>query len=479
MSKKLSYLTVFLMFQICSALAQGTIISVPTDFPAIQAAIDAASETDTVLVAPGTYLENINFRGKNIVLASHYILDNDPDQIFNTIIDGSNPTYQDTASCVLIVSGEDSTAMLNGFTLTGGMGSRWLDSHDGYYYREGGGILIDFSSPTICNNLIIDNDVENELNVVSTGGGGIRAADCSPSIYNNVIIQNHGRGYGGGIVLFHATGIVRNNIICQNSGGLDYSGGGIWKTSGGMTIIENNTIIENSSERYAGGMMVWGTDVQARNNIVWGNTAAMGYPQIRVSSGTLDLTFSNIEGGWEGEANIDTDPLFLASNFYFSEDSPCIDAGDPNPIFNDPEDNDNPGYAQWPSLGDLLNDIGAYGGAARTILPFPGIVTAIENNEARIGMPMNFALSQNYPNPFNFETTISFNLSCNSTVKLDIYDSSGRFVKTLVDGNKKAGSYSVGWSSLNESDKPVKSGVYFYKLAADGYTKTKRMTLLK
>jgi len=71
--------------------ARGGIIAVPRDYVTIQAAINAAVNGDTVLVSPGTYFENINFRGKNIVVASDYILTSDPSSIKNTIINGSAP----------------------------------------------------------------------------------------------------------------------------------------------------------------------------------------------------------------------------------------------------------------------------------------------------------------------------------------------------------------------------------------------------
>ena len=131
------------------------VLNVPAEFNTIQAAINVSQTGDTVLAAEGIYFENINFSGKNITVASRYILDNDPLHILNTIINGSSPVHPDTASCVRIVSGEDSTAVLEGFTLTGGTGTKWVDEHGAGVYREGGGILITFSSPTIKNNLIM------------------------------------------------------------------------------------------------------------------------------------------------------------------------------------------------------------------------------------------------------------------------------------------------------------------------------------
>src|SRR5580765_239846 len=104
----------------------ATIHHVPADFPNVQSAINASVGGDTVVVAPGTYYENINFKGKNIVVTSNYYLNRDTSFITQTILNGSQPVNADTGSCVIFSSGEDSTAVLMGFTLTGGSGSKWL-----------------------------------------------------------------------------------------------------------------------------------------------------------------------------------------------------------------------------------------------------------------------------------------------------------------------------------------------------------------
>ena len=105
--------------------ALGTIIHIPGDQPSIQDGVRTAMNGDTVLVAPGTYYENIKIFEKNVVVASHYILDGDEQFIENTVIDGSTPTHPDTGSCVIIAYGQDSTTVLEGFTLTGGTGTIW------------------------------------------------------------------------------------------------------------------------------------------------------------------------------------------------------------------------------------------------------------------------------------------------------------------------------------------------------------------
>jgi len=364
-------------------------IRVPIDYPKIQLGINAAVNGDTVLVAPGTYLENINFKGKKIVVASHYILSKDPSVIKTTIIDGSNPTHSDTASCVLMVSGEDSTSVLEGFTITKGNGTKWLDEHGAGTYYEGGGILVTLSSPTIKNNLIINNSAARvSSGVTSAGGGGIRCGDASARIFNNVIMNNTGM-YGGGIVLNYCSGaIVKNNIIAQNrvydavSGVSTFGGGGIWileKKPGDSSpnIIENNTIVGNVCEDAdepgaagdGGGLLVWNANVVSQNNLIWGNLQAGSGPIAYLGGGNFSVNYSDVEGGYAGTGNINLNPMFADSSLYLKNDSPCIDAGNPSVQFNDPENPASPGNALFPSMGTPRNDIGAYGGAFRNFFP--------------------------------------------------------------------------------------------------------------
>src|SRR6187200_2435821 len=91
---------------------QAAIVNVPGDFPTIQAGILAAFNGDTVLVEPGIYYENINFRGRQIVLTSRFYETGDTSYISSTIIDGSNPVHPDTASCIILNSGETSDAVI-------------------------------------------------------------------------------------------------------------------------------------------------------------------------------------------------------------------------------------------------------------------------------------------------------------------------------------------------------------------------------
>ena len=398
MRKKL-HITV-IIFLCCLYTTSANILNVPGEYSTIQSAINAANTGDTVLVAPGTYTENINFLGKNILVTSNYMFEENTGFITSTIIDGSQPDHPDTASCVLIISGEDSSAVLQGFTLTGGKGTKWVDEHGAGTYVEGGGILITLSSPTIKNNLIINNEAINSpTGTTSAGGGAIRCGDGSPQILNNVIVNNKGM-YGGGIVLNYCSdALLSNNIITANlvyqavTGKPTFGGGGVWiyESLPGNdlpNIIEYNSITSNSSNDIGGGIRIWSANATVRNNIVW-NNFQNGETQIHVSGSNTVIEYNDVENGIDGIGNIDSHPSFADSSFYLNNDSPCIDSGDPDLQYNDPEDPNSPGNALWPSLGTIRNDIGAYGGPMRNL--FSNFSTAklyIPSNEYDFGLTL-------------------------------------------------------------------------------------------
>jgi hypothetical protein len=88
-------------------------------------------------------------------------------------------------------------------------------------------------------------------------------------------------------------------------------------------------------------------------------------------------------------------------------------------------------------------------------------------------------LQGNYPNPFNPETTIRFSVKEATPVTIEIYNTKGQLVKTLINEAKEAGNHSVVWNGKDNSGRSVSSGVYFYKMNAGKYSSTKKMIMMK
>lgn len=95
-----------------------------------------------------------------------------------------------------------------------------------------------------------------------------------------------------------------------------------------------------------------------------------------------------------------------------------------------------------------------------------------KNNDNKI--PDNYELTQNYPNPFNPSTKISYSIPKESFVEIKVYNMLGNEVALLVNEEQKAGTYSITFNASN-----LPSGVYFYRLQADNFTITKKLTVLK
>jgi parallel beta-helix repeat protein len=225
--------------------SQPKTINVPAMQATIQTAIDIAYNGDTVLVAPGTYLENINFKGKAITVVSSGGAD-------VTVIDGNQ-----AGSVVSFGSNETLTSVLDGFTIKNG------SPRNG----DGGGIYIYNASPTIRNNRVTAN--------TGDWGGGIYVGFSSPIIRDNVISSNHSNYYGGGIEIGGAASaqIVNNTIVGNSSG----SGGGISMWAAGTPLIKGNVVINNVSTSDGGGISIYNQSSSLIiQNVIANNKAATG-----------------------------------------------------------------------------------------------------------------------------------------------------------------------------------------------------------
>jgi predicted outer membrane repeat protein len=295
--------TLLFIFIACflSSFLHATIINVPTDQPTIQAGINAAFNGDTVLVQPGTYVENINFNGKLITVASLFLTTQNSSYISSTIINGNG-----SGSVVTFNHNENSAAVLCGFTITNG------------FYSYGGGIYCSYSSPSLQNVTISGNSA-------TSNGGGIYCNTSSPSLENVTISGNSSANSGGGIFCYGFSPSLENVTISGNSSNY---GGGIYCQSSSPSL-ENVTISGNSANITGGGIYCTSSsNPSIINSILWNDSPQ----EIYLYLSAVTATYSDIEGGWAGTGNIYSDPLFVDPGngyFHLQSISPCIDAGDP------------------------------------------------------------------------------------------------------------------------------------------------------
>lgn len=272
--RRIAFLSV-VSLAFCFAASADT-WNLPGDFASIQEAIDNVNNGDIIICAPGNYVENIDFKGKAITLMSQM----GPEVTF---IDGSQ-----SGSVVSFINGEGLDSVIQGFTITNGK--------DPF----GGGIICNFSSPTIADNIVKSNETD------FSGGGICCWLYAEPLIVNNIIVDN-----------------VVNTPFGQ--------GGGVSCWGESDPKIVNCTICSNSSAYTGGGIDVYNSNPVIRNSIIWNNTAPDG-ASIYVDGGIPNVRYSDVQGGWlgDGRFNIDADPLFVDEankDFHLTIDSPCFNGG--------------------------------------------------------------------------------------------------------------------------------------------------------
>ncbi len=201
---------------------------VPIDYQDIQTAINHSFEGDIVLVGPGTYYENLNFNGKNIMLTSFYNVEKDTSFIYSTIIHGRKKS-----SVVRFENQEKSLARLSGFTIT--MGSGVFDNP--FYNPENSSFQNEFENP-------YENDEYFYL------GGGIYCKNANPTL-DNLIITRNSAFKGGGIFFFSSNAKLEKIILSQNFAEDD--GGGVSCYLANPTFKDIN-FIENSAAKQGAGI---------------------------------------------------------------------------------------------------------------------------------------------------------------------------------------------------------------------------------
>ncbi len=317
----------------------ATVINVPDDFETIQEAIDESEDSDTVLVDPGEYEENVNFNGNNVVVGSRFITTGDEDFISETIIDGGGYGWgRGDCSTVLFSSGESAAAQLIGFTIRNGYGSGpngGLGAEEDYCY--GGGIFCDNNSnPTLSHLVVTDNE--------AFYGGGICTWESDPAL-SYIVISNNRAAFGGGVHIWSGNSTLDHLDIHDNDGiGSAMFMGDPWGYQETYLTLINSTISRNTGFGDYGTIYInSGGQLELHNTIIWDNDDAAVTMYAGEGDAWTGVYFSDIEGGEDGielngggidwgEGNIDVDPLFVDpenGDYHLTEDSPCIDVGDP------------------------------------------------------------------------------------------------------------------------------------------------------
>ncbi|MBN1559525.1 T9SS type A sorting domain-containing protein [candidate division KSB1 bacterium] len=113
------------------------------------------------------------------------------------------------------------------------------------------------------------------------------------------------------------------------------------------------------------------------------------------------------------------------------------------------------------------------------IIPLEPRDQSIRTSIAFAAMPTQFELRQNYPNPFNPSTTIKYAIPVSSDVRVEIFNTMGHLVKTVVSANQPAGYYSILWDATNDDGSAVASGVYYYAIRAGDFNQVRKMLYMK
>ncbi len=282
-----------------------------------------------------------------------------------------------------------------------------------------------------------NNRFENGYVGFAEPAGFIVSVDSENIIESN-IMNNPSMGYcytcAAISILDGSDCIIRNNFIFQAYG----DGYGAVVASESQYVSNNNTFVANSL-----GYANLSSDGIVSNDIIYGSSNTVYLDE----SSTIQVSYSDLEGGWEGEGNIDADPLFCdldSGDYTLAKNSPCVGTGENNA------------------------NMGAFGVGCEEIL-------SIQNEV----IPTSFTLHQNYPNPFNPVTTLRYELPEQSHVTIVIFDMLGRTVRQLINTTQEAGYKSIIWNATNDYGKLASAGVYLYQIKAGEFVQTKKMVLLK
>jgi len=337
--------------------------------------------------------------------------------------------------------------------------------------------MVSGSAISIENDSYVDiiGNIFTENSSASTGAAIDVSSSDNVFISQNIIANNTSSNLTGGIACIDASIEISNNIIVNNSG----TYGAFSFKNGSDALLVNNTIANNESTNPTPyEIFIFNAMPIFRNCIITDESDSTAF---FAPFGLPECTYTCIYDGTPGNqypfpgaiGNIDQDPLFnapsegvgveydgLNADWSLQEVSPCIDAGDPDPIYNDPD--------------GTRNDMGAYGG--------PNALTAqLGNDDNPIALVSHSNINV-YPNPFNPETNIALSLSSADLelpVTVEIYNVKGQLVKTVLDNQTIQNNAKFIWNGTDNNGTSTTSGLYFVKLKTASSTSVVKMILLK
>ena len=314
------WLSVASLMLSCICKSHAATLQVPADYPAIQAAVDAARNGDTIILARGSYAGTVDFKGKSLTLRSDFIGEApSPEDVAQTIIEGNTPGLP-------VINASSNGSILIGFTVRNGTSSGVLFSGYGRLQdvvSEGNsvwGFHISSSQRMDVKNCVARRNL--------FGGMFCRFVDVSISGLQSIDNAN-------GLWIEEGVALVSDSVISNNSNGGLIMGGNILSVKVFGCTIAYNAVAGISSHQGAGSTYVG-------NSIVWGNGGSLV-----TTSSLFAIKASIVQGGKSGTTatydrlmdygadNIVADPKFVApstGDFRLRDDSPAIGAGGPVPI---------------------------------------------------------------------------------------------------------------------------------------------------
>ncbi|MCA9758567.1 MAG: T9SS type A sorting domain-containing protein [Candidatus Eisenbacteria bacterium] len=468
------------------------------DFPTIQAALDAAVNGDVVLLGDGVFTgdgnRDLSYGGKEIAVIS---VSGDP-ALCTIDCQGSSAEPHRAIG----FNGEGSGARFEAVTVIGGY------APGSGYTANGGAIGITAGSPTIIGcvfqqcqanwaggAIAFSNATPGIFgcdfidNLANWGGAAILGSVSDAVIEDCRFVGNTASSWGGALCTYYpAGGEVRR---CTFDGNRSYNTGGAVKVSGtgwtgfyecvfigntadntggafqaseAVVDMERCSFHHNASPDGAGLRFVAGGGIHLSHTIVCAcdGTSVSAMADAGVIEFTCSDVFGNTGGDWVGpiegqlgvEGNFSLDPLFCdpeAGDLRIDADSPCLPHHHP----------DGP----W-TCGSGI--IGA--------LPV-GCSPADSPLSEEVAAP--FALQGATPNPFGDTTVLTFRLSQEGSVSLEIFDAGGRSIRHLLREPLAAGAHTSTWDGRDDGGRHVESGIYFAKMSVDDRHLEQRIVVLR